>query len=52
MLASTSKSINVGGNAGAIVESLLFREEAMRIAAFIGMPMQFSDAVGANTFVQ
>lgn len=51
-LASTSQNVNVGGIVGAVIESLPLRAEAMQIASFIGVPMQCSDAVGTNQFVQ
>ena len=50
-LGGTSQVINIGGLVGALIESLPLRAEALRIATFIGVPLQSSDAVGTSPFV-
>lgn len=50
-LGSSQQTVAAGGLIGAIIESLPLRAEAMRIASFIGVPLQSSDAVGVSPFV-
>ncbi|MHB8448105.1 MAG: hypothetical protein ACYC9P_09300 [Rudaea sp.] len=50
-LGGTSQMVSTGGLIGAIIESLPLRAEAIRIAAFIGVQLQSSDAVGTSQFV-
>ncbi len=49
-IGTATQIMNVSGIIGALIESLPLRLEAIRIAAFIGVPMQSSDAVGVSPF--
>jgi hypothetical protein len=53
-IGSKTRTLNIGGMLGALIQSVPLKKEAEQVAAFIGVPLQVSDAMnfgGGSTHI-